>query len=273
MKTSATAFPELAELAELADSPDMADRAGNGLAPVENSAQFKRGSAQIRLKAAGREWFFARPADLEALWEGMTEEKFLADERLPYWVEIWPASIALSDWLLTQRHALQGQPCLDLGCGLGLTALVGQSLGAKVLAMDYEPEALEYAQYNAWLNKVPQPLWFVADWRAPAIKAGAFSFIWGGDIMYERRFVEPVLNFLEYALAPGDNGRGGNDRGNNDRGGRAWLAEPNRNVYAFFEEQLEARGWTSECVYSAKVEPLHVQKSLVSVSIREVRRK
>ena len=69
----------------------------------------------------------------------MTE--FTEDERLPYWTELWPSSLVLADWLYQRRESLRGQPCLDLGCGIGLTALVAQWLGANVIGMDYEPEA------------------------------------------------------------------------------------------------------------------------------------
>ncbi|MDR2825421.1 MAG: 50S ribosomal protein L11 methyltransferase [Deltaproteobacteria bacterium] len=179
----------------------------------------------------------------------------MQDERLPYWVELWPASIALSDWLLLNKERISGKKCLDLGCGLGLTALVASSLNAQVLAVDYEEEALRYARLNAALNKARPPLWTVMDWRVPAVRPKAVDFIWGGDIMYERRFIDPVLDFLEYALA---------------EGGLVWLAEPNRNVYADFRAALLQRGWKSTRVSSAWVDPLHAQKSQVSVSLWEL---
>lgn len=71
---------------------------------------------------------------------------------------------------------------------IGLTALVAQWLGANVIGMDYEPEALRFARRNAEHNAVPQPLWTVMDWRKPAVKRRSLRFIWGGDIMYEQRF-------------------------------------------------------------------------------------
>lgn len=218
-------------------------------------AALKKNNA-IQTHAAGRDWVLLRPDDLERLWNDMTQEEFTADERLPYWVELWPASIALADWLLERKNDILGRVCLDMGCGLGLTALVAHNLGARVVAMDYEQSALEFASLNAAQNGLNgEPAWAVVDWRAPAFKRGAFDFIWGGDIMYERRFVLPVLDCLEHALAPG---------------GRVWLAEPNRNVYDDFRAALLQRGWSSKRVVSAKVDPLHVQKHKVSVSLWEL---
>lgn len=229
------------------------------------SAAHEEEYGSIKVHAAGQDWTLLRPADLESLWQAMAEEDsapqdFIEDERLPYWVELWPASIALADWIAGRADELAGRACLDMGCGLGLTALVAHSLGAKVVGMDYEKAALDYASLNAALNGsrngfAGEPLWAVVDWRIPAFQRGAFDFIWGGDIMYERRFVTPVLDCLEYALAPG---------------GKVWLAEPNRNVYDDFRGALTRRGWRSVKIMSGMVDPLHVQKHKVSVSLWEL---
>ena len=209
----------------------------------------------IKVEAAGRRWEMHRPADLESLWEAMTAEEFDEDERLPYWVELWPASIVLADWINSRKDLLAGKNCLDLGCGIGLTAMAASAAGARVLAMDYEKQALDFARYNAQANGVAQPLWTVMDWRFPAVRKQVFDFIWGGDIMYERRFVRPVLDFIEFALAPG---------------GKVWLAEPNRNVYDDFKAALPGRGWSLRLVYRGMADPLHIQKSKVSVSLWEL---
>lgn len=89
--------------------------------------------------------------------------------------------------------------------------MVGQWLGAQVIGMDYEEEALHFASLNARHNGVTSPLWTVMDWRQPAVRPRSIFRLWGGDIMYEKRFVAPVMHFLSHVLA--DNGA-------------AWVAEP-----------------------------------------------
>lgn len=212
---------------------------------------------RIKLTLCGREWALARPSDLETLWETITDDAFAEDERLPYWVELWPSSLSLALWLQKNREHIAGRICLDLGCGLGFTAMVGSWLGARVVGMDYEADALAYAKRNAKANAVPQPLWLVMDWRAPAVAPGSCARIWGGDIMYENRFVEPVFTFLEYALAPD---------------GAVWIAEPGRGAYEHFKRALLMRGWASRCVANDKVESLHVQEVPVSVKLWELKR-
>lgn len=213
---------------------------------------------QISVRAAGRLWRLERAADLEALWEAMTADADdFADERLPYWTELWPASVALADWLALRQEEIVGRPCLDLGCGLGLTAMVGQGLGARVTAVDYEEEALRFARKNAATNGVPQPFWMVMDWRRPAVAAGCMARVWGGDIMYEKRFVAPVLHFLDRALAPD---------------GAAWVAEPGRTVYEAFLCALHNGGWQGRQVFSRVVEPIYAQPVPVTVRVWEIRR-
>ncbi len=214
----------------------------------------------IHVQVCGRTFELHRAADLEALWDAMTttvSTAFEEDERLPYWTELWPSSVALCGWLELQKERIKGKRCLDAGCGLGLTALVGSLLGAQVLALDYEEDALHFAYKNAIVNNIPQPLWTVMDWRKPALKKSSIDFLWGGDIMYERGFVHPVLNFIDHALA---------------KDGVAWIAEPCRSVYEFFRAEIIRRQWVARRIYEAPVEALYAQDVPVTVQVWELRR-
>jgi len=188
-----------------------------------------------------RLWRLSRPGDLESLWDSLGQEQFGEDERLPYWVELWPAAVLLARFLDANPRAVAGRACLDAGCGLGLPALVAAAAGARVLAFDYEPEALVYARRNAVLNLragEAAPVFAVMDWRAPAVAKGGAEVILGADILYERRFFEPVAAFLEYALAPG---------------GRVFIADPERTVSAGAAGRLEAKGWRVNTALTSRV--------------------
>jgi len=195
----------------------------------------------VEAEVLGRTWRLSRPADLESLWAAMGEGDLGSDERLPYWVELWPAAVLLARHVAGNSGALAGRVCLDAGCGLGLPALVAAAAGARVIAFDYEPEALVYARKNAALNLAPgtpPPLFTVMDWRAPAVAPGCADVILGADILYERRFFEPVAAFLDYALAPG---------------GKVWIADPERTVSAGACERLAAKGWRVATPQTARV--------------------
>ncbi len=212
----------------------------------------------VEAEVEGRLWRLARPADLESLWAAMGEgdqsgdqsgaqsgaqSGWDEDERLPYWVELWPAAVLLARFAARNPERVRGRSCLDAGCGLGLSALVAASMGGRVLAFDYEPEALAYARHNAALNREllggnAAPLFAVMDWRRPAVAPGSVDLLLGADILYERRFFEPVAALLDHALAPD---------------GEAWIADPERSVSAPAWERLAALGWSVTTPFSGRV--------------------
>ena len=185
--------------------------------------------SRVEVEVGGRVWRMDRAADMEALWNSMDEGDLGDDERLPYWAEVWPASVLLGRHILRNADRLKGRPCLDLGCGLGLTGMIAGSVGAQVIAFDYEWPAVRFARHNADLNGVDQPLWTVMDWRQPAVKGQAFDFIWGGDVLYEKRFFDPLIRLFRHALAPG---------------GKIWIGEPVRTVSRPVWDELRAEGFS-----------------------------
>ena len=190
------------------------------------TTEIPESSQRINVRAAGRTWLLERPADLESLWKSMDEDDPKAEEHIPYWVELWPATLALCGWLA--RQELRGRRCLDLGCGLGLSALQASSLGAQVVGMDFERDALRFAARNARINSVSSPLWVCMDWNRPGFKPGSFDRIWGGDVFYEQRFFDPLEKLLLHCLAPG---------------GRVWFGDPERSVSSTVWARFIRRGW------------------------------
>jgi ETFB lysine methyltransferase len=179
----------------------------------------------VELDLAGRTWHIGRACNLEDLWDEMTGEGPEDEDHIPYWTEVWPASKVLASHMASQGSLLCGRKCLDIGCGLGVTAMVAGSLGARVVAMDLELPALDFVRKNAVLNNVP-PLGLVRmDWRNYGFKPGAFDFIWAADVLYEKRFCRPLAVLLRYCIR--------------DKG-RIWIADPERNIsrdiWAYFEE-------------------------------------
>lgn len=185
---------------------------------------------RLRVPVGGRTFLVERAGDLESLWEDLGHEDFGADERLPYWVELWPSSLSLARFLAARSAEIDGLACLDLGCGLGLTALAAAAAGAKVLGLDYERPAVAFARHNAALNGLDGPLWVQMDWREPGFAPGAFQRIWGADILYEKRFFEPLERLFDLVLAPG---------------GRIWIAEADREVSRPAWDHLRSRGWAA----------------------------
>lgn len=183
---------------------------------------------ELRLTLAGRDFVLRRDQDMETLWESLGREGFGEDEHMPYWAEIWPASLLLAAWLGMRREAIAGKRCLDIGCGMGLSALAGAACGAKVAAVDYEEAAIAHAARNAALNGLHLDL-AVMDWRRPCFAPGRFELAWGSDILYETRFYDALVPLFREMLAPG---------------GRIWLSQPWRQVSEPVWEALAADGFS-----------------------------
>lgn len=212
---------------------------------------------RIFVEAGGRQFVLAREADLESLWREMTEnETALEDERLPYWTELWPATLVLADWLCARKSVIYAKKCLDVGCGLGFLSILGDWLGARMLGMDYEPAAIAFCRQNALANG-QKPDFALIDWRKPAIAPGVFDCVFGADIMYEARFTAPVADFLAYGLAPD---------------GIAWLADPCRNFFEKFLADLERNGLCAKIAHEESVGALYPQAVDVPVRIWQIGR-
>src|SRR5215218_2351594 len=96
----------------------------------------------------GGELTVLRPRDTEAL---IDEEAFEREELMPYWAELWPSGVALARAVASM--ALGGRRVLELGCGgLALPSIVAAQAGARVVATDWAPDALELARSNAERN-------------------------------------------------------------------------------------------------------------------------
>lgn len=132
-----------------------------------------------------------RPTSPEAL---IDETAFEQDEFLPYWAELWPASIALA----TALPEVAGLRVVELGCGLGLPSLVAAARGAEVTASDWAEDAVELLRENAARNGLVLRA-EVRDWRE--LWPERFDVALAADVLYERRNVEPLLARLR-ELAP-----------------------------------------------------------------------
>lgn len=149
------------------------------------------------------------------------------DERLPYWTEIWPSALIVAARVLEEK-TLAGRRVMDLGCGLGMAGVAAGRRGAEVWFCDYDEQALRFAALN-WAANVGGPFaGAVMDWREPAFGA-EFDLILAADVVYEKRFFEPLLNAFDALLKPG---------------GAVWLGEPHRPFSTGFFECMTAHGYS-----------------------------
>ena len=100
-----------------------------------------------RLHCAGGELSVVAPARADDLLEGDAGVECLRRRQMPYWAEIWPASVAVARHLM-RGQSLAGKRVMDLGCGIGTPGLAAARRGAHVHFVDLDPVALDFASFN-----------------------------------------------------------------------------------------------------------------------------
>jgi predicted nicotinamide N-methyase len=181
--------------------------------------------------------------------------EFNADERLPYWAELWPSARALTRHLLEMAE-VRG-PALELGSGIALPSLALRWRGVEVVATDYYPEALQFARANAERNGIEAPRTLLLDWRTPPPELEPAPLVIAADVLYERRNAEALLALLPRVVAPG---------------GRVLLADPGRVYAGEFMAGAEVDGWRTEELASADEPSAAGEQLRVRVRILELRR-
>jgi predicted nicotinamide N-methyase len=144
------------------------------------------------VEVGGRTVEIVHPPDAEELIE---EEAFEREEFLPYWAELWPSAVALARAVAARD--VRGLAVVELGCGLALPSVAAALGGARVLATDWSPDALAYADRNAAANAAELETARVA-WAEPdeLVRRGPFDLVLAADVLYERRNTEQLLALL-----------------------------------------------------------------------------
>jgi predicted nicotinamide N-methyase len=67
----------------------------------------------------------------------------------PYWSKVWPAALALSEFIVCHSHYVQGKTVLELGAGLGLPSLIAARYAKHVSCTDRSAEAVAVVAQSA----------------------------------------------------------------------------------------------------------------------------
>lgn len=133
-----------------------------------------------------------RPRDPEAL---ISEDEFARDEFLPYWAELWPSALELAE--VVAALGVAGSRVVELGCGLAVPSLVAARAGAQVLATDWADDAVALLRENAARNGLALQAESVDRRRPePLLERAPFDLVLAADVLYERRYVDVLLDLL-----------------------------------------------------------------------------
>jgi 2-polyprenyl-3-methyl-5-hydroxy-6-metoxy-1,4-benzoquinol methylase len=105
-----------------------------------------------------------------------------------HWNKAWPASLALSRYLVEgfHREKLKGCPALVIGCGMGLEGLVLAKLGASVTFLDHVQDVLHVVSQNCLLNEIESLPTICCCWQDSnnVQTIGKYDLIIASDILF-----------------------------------------------------------------------------------------
>jgi predicted nicotinamide N-methyase len=196
----------------------------------------------------------------------ISEADYVRDERLPYWADLWPASVVLARYVAASEPppgdpAVAGVPgtALELGCGLGLGTIAAMRAGYTVTSTDYYADATLFTARNALRAMGTEPTARMVDWRALPEDLGTFDLVLAADVLYELPHAELVAETLRRTIAPG---------------GRALLADQGRLALGSFLESATAKGLSHRVVHREDAPahpPAPVGSTVKAISIYELR--
>ena len=178
------------------------------------------------LRIAERDVTLLSPANADDL---ISEDDYVADERLPYWADLWPSAQILANEVAIMR--LSGLRVLELGCGLGAVALGCAMAGADVTATDYYEDSLLFARLNVVEATGRSIATRMVNWVDMPADLGKFDVVLASDVLYEHRYAAMVADAIAKTLR---------------KGGEAIVADPGRIALDEFLEECSDRGLASE---------------------------
>jgi predicted nicotinamide N-methyase len=157
------------------------------------------------------------------------EERLL--DLCPYFGIIWPSARALGTFMSERKSQFTKKRGIEVGCGLGLPAILAAKMGAAMTASDFHPDVKTWVKKNADLNevKIDYVEWDWTDPNPPApILYHTYDFVLASDVLYEHRHPEELAQALARLVHPK---------------GSIYLSDPGRSYLERALKKLEELGF------------------------------
>lgn len=164
------------------------------------------------------------PVNPDVVFDTITEEQYAKDKFLPYWAELWPSTSLLLTYL--NRHPIPDNfRVCELGCGLGIISTSLALHHEFIVATDIAFHGCEFTSYNIMTNGgIARTV--CTDWRHLPFRSGTFDLIIASDVLYEERWISPLLQSTSQLSEKG----------------RLLVADPCRRFWQPFKDQVNGYG-------------------------------
>lgn len=118
----------------------------------------------------------------------------------PYWSQVWPAAIGLTEFILKHPEYIQHRNVLELGAGLGLPSIIASRTANTVTSSDKEPDALDAIHHSIQHHSLSNCNTALIDWNED-FEQKKFDVLLLSDINYEpdqfKRLGQVMEQFLK----------------------------------------------------------------------------
>ena len=120
----------------------------------------------------------------------------------PFWAKLWPASIALTNFLQSNTQWVKNKKVLEIGAGIGLPSFSIATLASEVIISDHAADAIFLMNENIKHLQLTNVIAACLDWNhfPDEIKADTILL---SDVNYAPEQFEHLLNLLKRFIAEG----------------------------------------------------------------------
>lgn len=112
----------------------------------------------------------------------------------PIFGQVWPSGEVLANFMVD--YDIKNKRILEVGCGMALSSLLLNHLGADITSTDYHPSVKEFLDINTKLN-ADKPIPFErTSWEDTNDTLGEFDLIIVSDLLYESGHFDTLSNFI-----------------------------------------------------------------------------
>lgn len=120
---------------------------------------------------------------------------------IPYWIDLWPSSVGLAEYILENPILLEKKKVIEIGCGLGLSGMAAAEFTDDIIMTDYFADSFPFIQLN-WLHNLGRAAdCRLMDWHKPDENLKPDVII-AADVAYESHAFVPLIRTFKQLLSP-----------------------------------------------------------------------
>ncbi len=214
-------------------------------------------SSIVTHQIEGREIFLHQISDFDKVLDDLVNKDpghiDVLDERIPYWMDLWPSALALARYLIRHKELFFHKSIIEIGAGLALPSIAIAPFCKEITITDYLEDALKYARENCQLNQIRNAKFLHLDWRKMDDDK-KYDIVLASDIAYEKRFFGEIPIAINSLLADD---------------GTCYFAEPGRIQSKKFMDEILPGHFHSKHLGEERIQ---LNKSNAQVNIFELKK-